>query len=86
MISYIFNRNVKFNLNKILNFSFFALFLLLSVNVNAQDAAEAAPAVSSEVAYILNTFLFLVCGFLVMFMAAGFVCLRPVKSGVKTLL
>ena len=33
-------------------------------------AAE-IPAVSSEVAYILNTFLFLVCGFLVMFMAAG---------------
>ena len=76
MISYIFNRNVKFNLNKILNFSFFALFLLLSVNVNAQDAAEAAPAVSSEVAYILNTFLFLVCGFLVMFMAAGFCMLE----------
>ena len=50
MISYIFNRNVKFKLNKLLNFSFFALFLLLSVNVNAQDAAEAAPAVSSEVA------------------------------------
>ena len=58
MISYIFNRNAKFNLSKILNFSFFALFLLLSVNVNAQDAVEAAPAVSSEVAYILNTFLF----------------------------
>ena len=76
MISYIFNRNVKFNLNKILNFSLFALFLLLSVNVNAQDAAEAAPAVSSEVAYILNTFLFLVCGFLVMFMAAGFCMLE----------
>jgi Amt family ammonium transporter len=76
MISYIFNRNVKFNLSKILNFSFFALFLLLSVNVNAQDAVEAAPAVSSEVAYILNTFLFLVCGFLVMFMAAGFCMLE----------
>ena len=76
MNSYIFNRNVKFNLNKILNFSFFALFLLLSVNVNAQDAAEVAPAVSSEVAYILNTFLFLVCGFLVMFMAAGFCMLE----------
>ncbi|MAJ02887.1 MAG: ammonium transporter, partial [Rickettsiales bacterium] len=42
------------------------------VFAGGQEAAEAAPAVSSEVAYILNTFLFLVCGFLVMFMAAGF--------------
>ena len=42
----------------------------------AVEAAEAAPAVSSEVAYILNTFLFLVCGFLVMFMAAGFCMLE----------
>ena len=76
MISYIFNRDVKFNLKKILNFSFFALILLFTVNVNAQEATEAAPAVSSEVAYILNTFLFLVCGFLVMFMAAGFCMLE----------
>jgi Amt family ammonium transporter len=42
--------------------------------VGAQETSE--PAVSSEVAYILNTFLFLVCGFLVMFMAAGFCMLE----------
>ena len=48
--------------------------------------AEAAPAVSSEVAYILNTFLFLVCGFLVMFMAAGFCMLEAGQVRSKTLL
>ena len=31
MISYIFNRNVKFNLSKILNFSFFAFFLVSQI-------------------------------------------------------
>ena len=57
------------------------LFTLLSItilglssSVGAQETSE--PAVSSEVAYILNTFLFLVCGFLVMFMAAGFCMLE----------
>ena len=54
--------------------SFFVV-LIFSFNVGAQDAAE-VPAVSGEVAYILNTFLFLVCGFLVMFMAAGFCMLE----------
>ena len=53
----------------------FSLALIFSFNVGAQDAAE-VPAVSGEVAYILNTFLFLVCGFLVMFMAAGFCILE----------
>ena len=56
--------------------SLFALFSIaifgLSSSVGAQETSD--PAVSSEVAYILNTFLFLVCGFLVMFMAAGSVC------------
>ena len=37
--------------------------------------------VSSEVSFIFNTFLFLVCGFLVMFMAAGFTML---ESGMVT--
>ena len=32
--------------------------------------------VSAETAYVFNTFLFLVCGFLVMFMAAGFAMLE----------
>lgn len=45
----------------------------------AQDAAapvEAAAAVSADVAYIFNTLLFLMGGFLVMWMAAGFAMLE----------
>ena len=43
--------------------------------------AEAETTVSAEVGFIFNTFLFLVCGFLVMFMAAGFTML---ESGMVT--
>ena len=43
--------------------------------------AQAATTVSAEVGFIFNTFLFLVCGFLVMFMAAGFAML---ESGMVT--
>ena len=39
-------------------------------------AQDAAPAVSPETAYIFNTLLFLIGGFLVMFMAAGFAMLE----------
>ncbi|WP_417687601.1 ammonium transporter [Roseibium sp.] len=52
---------------------------LMSVAALAQDttaAAEAPAAVSSEVAYIFNTLLFLIGGFLVMWMAAGFAMLE----------
>ncbi len=42
----------------------------------AQDAAANAPAVTPEVANILNTLLFLIGGFLVMWMAAGFAMLE----------
>ncbi len=52
---------------------------LLAVPAFAQDAAAAAPApsgVSPEVAYIFNTLLFLIGGFLVMWMAAGFAMLE----------
>ena len=38
--------------------------------------AAAETTVSTEVRFIFNTFLFLVCGFLVMFMAAGFAMLE----------
>jgi Amt family ammonium transporter len=43
--------------------------------------AAAETTVSAEVGFIFNTFLFLVCGFLVMFMAAGFTML---ESGMVT--
>ena len=39
-------------------------------------AGPALAEVSAETAYVFNTFLFLVCGFLVMFMAAGFTMLE----------
>ncbi|NNU17229.1 ammonium transporter [Parvularcula sp. ZS-1/3] len=47
---------------------------LLSVGV--ASAQEAAPAVTPEVAFIFNSFLFLVAGMVVMFMAAGFCMLE----------
>jgi Amt family ammonium transporter len=45
------------------------------------SVASAETTVSAEVGFIFNTFLFLVCGFLVMFMAAGFAML---ESGMVT--
>ena len=39
-------------------------------------AAPAMAAIDPETAYVFNTFLFLVCGFLIMFMAAGFAMLE----------
>jgi Amt family ammonium transporter len=39
-------------------------------------AQDAAPAVSPETKYVFNTLLFLIGGFLVMFMAAGFAMLE----------
>jgi len=52
-------------------------FLLISLTTSSY----AETTVSSEVSFIFNTFLFLVCGFLVMFMAAGFAML---ESGMVT--
>ena len=54
-------------------FTIFSFILLLSSTVRAE--------VDAEVAYIFNTFSFLVCGFLVMWMAAGFLFL---ESGLVT--
>ena len=48
---------------------------------NMSSAGVAETTVSAEVGFIFNTFLFLVCGFLVMFMAAGFAML---ESGMVT--
>ena len=75
-----FNNNVDFFNSRIVKISIYSvLSLVLFFSFNAfagsNEGAE-IPAVSSEVAYILNTFLFLVCGFLVMFMAAGFCMLE----------
>ena len=49
--------------------------------LNMSSAGVAETTVSAEVGFIFNTFLFLVCGFLVMFMAAGFAML---ESGMVT--
>ena len=54
-----------------------SLFFLL----NMTSAGFAETTVSAEVGFIFNTFLFLVCGFLVMFMACGFAML---ESGMVT--
>ena len=53
------------------------LFLLMVLTTTSY----AETTVSAEVSFIFNTFLFLVCGFLVMFMAAGFAML---ESGMVT--
>ncbi|HUF57505.1 MAG TPA: ammonium transporter [Thermohalobaculum sp.] len=42
----------------------------------AQEAAEASPPVAGEIGFIFTTFMFLVSGFLVMWMAAGFAMLE----------
>ena len=55
-------------------FSF--MFLMSMTNVGMADST-----VSAEVGFIFNTFLFLMCGFLVMFMACGFAML---ESGMVT--
>ncbi len=50
---------------------------LLALPVAAQDAAAGTPpAVNADIAYIFNTLLFLIGGFLVMWMAAGFAMLE----------
>ena len=49
--------------------------------INMSSTAYADTTVSAEVSFIFNTLLFLICGFLVMFMAAGFAML---ESGMVT--
>tara|TARA_S200000501_G_scaffold177243_1_gene166913 strand:- start:1770 stop:3068 length:1299 start_codon:yes stop_codon:yes gene_type:complete len=53
--------------------------ILFLLNMTSVGYAEST--VSAEVGFIFNTFLFLVCGFLVMFMACGFAML---ESGMVT--
>ena len=57
----------------------FIITILLFLTFALPSYAETT--VSAEVGFIFNTFLFLVCGFLVMFMAAGFTML---ESGMVT--
>ena len=54
-----------------------AATIALATPALAQDAAKAPATMSAaEIKYIFNTFSFLVCGFLVMWMAAGFAMLE----------
>ena len=59
----------------------FKFIITLLIMLNISNFAYAESTVSAEVSFIFNTFLFLVCGFLVMFMAAGFAML---ESGMVT--
>ena len=53
----------------------------LIIFLNMTSTCYAETTVSAEVGFIFNTLLFLICGFLVMFMAAGFAML---ESGMVT--
>ena len=57
------------------------LFVSLFFLINMTSTGYADTTVSAEVGFIFNTLLFLICGFLVMFMAAGFAML---ESGMVT--
>ena len=72
MFSEIYNGGLMFK-RSLYFLSILSFFLLFS--------SYARAGVDAEVAYILNTFSFLVCGFLVMWMAAGFLFL---ESGLVT--
>jgi len=57
------------------------LLISLIFLLNMSSAGMADTTVSAEVGFIFNTLLFLICGFLVFFMAAGFAML---ESGMVT--
>ena len=58
------------------SFSSLAKLTALSAVASVAVTAPAFAEVSGETAFVFNSFLFLVCGFLVMFMAAGFCMLE----------
>ena len=64
-----------------------APLLSLICLINMSSAGMAETTVSAEVQAIFNSLLFLICGFLVMFMAAGFAMLESgmVTSKIKSL-
>ena len=57
------------------------LLISLIFLLNMSSVGMAETTVSAEVGFIFNTLLFLICGFLVFFMAAGFAML---ESGMVT--
>ena len=63
------------NLSHYLSFALFALIFLVEPSFSAESK------VGAETQYVFNTLLFLICGFLVMFMAPGFAML---ESGMVT--
>jgi Amt family ammonium transporter len=56
-------------------------FISLLLLLNMSSAGIAETTISAETGFVFNTLLFLICGFLVMFMAAGFAML---ESGMVT--
>ena len=64
---------------KIKKISVLLISILFLINMSSAGIAETT--VSAEVGFVFNTLLFLICGFLVMFMAAGFAML---ESGMVT--
>ncbi|MGI9381376.1 MAG: ammonium transporter, partial [Methyloligellaceae bacterium] len=69
----------KINLKKIAGMALVLTAAILSTAVMLPDLAfaqDTAKAVTEDAKYVLNTFLFLVAGFLVMWMAAGFAMLE----------
>ena len=62
---------------KLISAPLFSLIMLMGLT----SVGNAETTVSAEVGFIFNTLLFLICGFLVMFMAAGFAML---ESGMVT--
>ena len=58
------------NISKYLSFALFALIFLVEPSFSAESK------VGAETQYVFNTLLFLICGFLVMFMAPGFAMLE----------
>jgi ammonium transporter, Amt family len=67
-------------MNKLIkNISVLLISLIFLINMGSAGNAETT--ISAEVEFVFNTLLFLICGFLVMFMAAGFAML---ESGMVT--
>ena len=60
-----------------------AALLLTVPQLAAAQEADVTP-LNADIGFIFTTFMFLVSGFLVFFMAAGLPCWKPVWYAVKT--